>query len=130
MQSIPNAVSVAIFSGGEVLLIQRARPPYQGFWTLPGGRLEAGETPEAAALREIEEELGLTLEPLIPVSEAPAGGAFILAVFAARLKTGQPHPSDEIASWCWTRPDSVQVAPVTPGLVPILARALLLLGNP
>ncbi|MDQ0170725.1 NUDIX domain-containing protein [Paenibacillus tundrae] len=44
----------------EVLLIQKARGPYQGTWDLPGGRLEFGETPELALHREIEEETGLT----------------------------------------------------------------------
>ncbi len=123
MQSIPNAVSVAIFSGPEALLIQRARAPYQGYWTLPGGRMERTEVPEDTARREIREELGLDLGALLPVTISSGGGGFVLAVFAARLKAGRPKPSNEIADWQWTHPDSLVVAPVTPGLARILLQA-------
>lgn len=43
----------------QVLLIQRSNPPYQGSWALPGGKLNAGETIEEAALRELAEETGI-----------------------------------------------------------------------
>ena len=57
----PNAASVAIVREGKVLLIKRAYAPYQHLWTLPGGRIEPGETIEQCAIREIAEELGLTI---------------------------------------------------------------------
>src|SRR5689334_11825671 len=65
-------VDVAIFrqmsSGLEVLLIQRGKPPYQGQWALPGGKLDAQDpTLEYAACREVREEVGLTLESLSQV---------------------------------------------------------------
>ena len=55
------AASVAIVGREEILLIQRNRAPSEGLWTLPGGRLEAGETTEQCALREVREEMGLTV---------------------------------------------------------------------
>jgi 8-oxo-dGTP diphosphatase len=51
-------------AGPHVLLIQRARAPYQGAWALPGGFVELDETLEQAALRELEEETGIRLSQL------------------------------------------------------------------
>jgi 8-oxo-dGTP diphosphatase len=58
-----GAVSAAIFRGGEVLLIERGKSgPLQGFWSLPGGRIEPGEPVREAALREVLEETGIVAE--------------------------------------------------------------------
>ena len=48
----------------EVLLVRRANPPLQGEWSLPGGMVELGERLEAAIVREVQEETGLTVRPL------------------------------------------------------------------
>jgi len=55
---------VAILRGRSLLLLQRARPPEAGCWSLPGGKVDLWESTEAAARREIAEELGVTLGPL------------------------------------------------------------------
>ena len=55
---------VAIQRDGELLLIRRGRDPEAGCWSLPGGKVDAGETTETTARREIAEELGLILGPL------------------------------------------------------------------
>ncbi|TJW46991.1 MAG: NUDIX domain-containing protein, partial [Mesorhizobium sp.] len=67
-QTIP-AVSVAIIRGETVLLVKRARPPSQGFYAFPGGKVEAGETLEQAARRELLEETGLRAHSYRPLRE-------------------------------------------------------------
>jgi 8-oxo-dGTP diphosphatase len=63
------AVGVLLLHEGKVLLVQRAKPPQVGRWTIPGGKVELGESLEAAVLRELEEETGLacTLGPLVEI---------------------------------------------------------------
>lgn len=67
MIALPNAASVALIDRDKVLLIQRARAPYSGLWSLPGGRLEAGEDAETCAVREVAEEVGLRCFALRPI---------------------------------------------------------------
>ncbi|MEQ1901581.1 MAG: NUDIX domain-containing protein [Devosia sp.] len=104
---IPKAASVALIRRNDVLLIQRRREPAMGLWTLPGGRLEPGETAEQAAIREIKEELGLDAFALRPVRTLLLGKnrGFPLAVFATEGFEGEIVPDpDEIMDWRWVRP--------------------------
>jgi 8-oxo-dGTP diphosphatase len=98
-QPVP-AVGVICFRGREVLLIRRGRPPLEGQWSLPGGRLEFGERLEAAALRELREETGVEAEVLGLV--AVVDGLFpqahyVLIDYAARWLSGEPVAGDDAA---------------------------------
>ena len=57
---VPAACCFLTNDQGELLLVQRSIEPRKGMWTLPGGFVETGETTEAAAVRELSEETGLT----------------------------------------------------------------------
>lgn len=82
------ATAAVVVQGGEVLLVRRARAPYAGAWGLPAGFVEADETPDAAAAREVAEETGLTVAvgPLLGVYPYTddARGAGLLFTYLAR----------------------------------------------
>jgi ADP-ribose pyrophosphatase YjhB (NUDIX family) len=123
------AASVAIVRDANVLLIQRNQPPSEGLWTLPGGRLEPGETAEQCAVRELNEELGLDVFALRPVTLLRHGG-FSLQVFATQACEGEiaPDPA-EIRAWRWVRPEQLGGLATTPGLADVLATACRMFGR-
>ena len=94
------AVGVVCLRGEEVLLIRRGRPPKQGEWSLPGGRIEAGERAIDAALRELHEETGVEAEitGLVDVVDGlfpEAGRHYVLIDYAARWRSGEPVAGDD-----------------------------------
>lgn len=102
---VPAAVA-ALVRGGRILLGRRAGPPYAGTWDLPGGFLEAGETPEAALRRELREELGIRVGRLrllgFYTDWYGAGGIPLLAVvYRATPPRGTIRPSDDVAEARW-----------------------------
>jgi ADP-ribose pyrophosphatase YjhB (NUDIX family) len=117
------AASVALVREHDLLLIQRNRPPSEGLWTLPGGRLEPGETPEQCALREAKEELGLDLfglRKLIVLTHGP----YRLQTFATQTWDGDIRPDPaEIRDWRWVRPSALGALPTTPGLRDVVEAA-------
>lgn len=125
----PNAASVAIIREEKVLLIKRAFAPYQHLWTLPGGRMEPGETIEQCAIREVQEELSLTVRNVRPVMEQMLGrdGTFRLAVFATRDFSGALRASDEVADHKWVDPSALVAFRTTSRLDDVLARAFAVL---
>jgi 8-oxo-dGTP diphosphatase len=124
MESPANAVSVALIRDGDVLLIQRAFEPFAGLWTLPGGRREAGESAQEAAIREVREEVGLVVAGLRPVTTLSIGREWRLAVFASASFTGEVAPSAEVATWQWVSPEGAARLPTTPELGEVLVLAL------
>lgn len=113
-------VSVAVFRGGEVLLVRRARPPYAGLWSLPGGKIEPGETPEAAMRRELAEETGISAEFYgvtgtwrVAPPDMP-GTTFVLTLFAGRHLAGESRAGGDAAEARWVGCDALAALPLTP----------------
>lgn len=104
-------VGAALLDGGRLLAARRSAPPeLAGRWELPGGKVERGETPEAALVRELREELGITAEPVARVpGEWPLRAPYVLQVWTARLLPGSGEPKvlqdhDELR---WLNPDQL-----------------------
>src|SRR5215216_3079552 len=126
------AVSAAIIRDGQVLLVQRARSPALGLFTLPGGVVECGETLEQAITREVQEETTLTIKPLglaghREVIACDAANRverhFVILSFAARWLAGEPQLNEELAAACWVRPEDIDRMETTAGLSEIVAAA-------
>jgi 8-oxo-dGTP diphosphatase len=128
------AASASIFRDGRVLLVRRARAPAKGVYSLPGGRVEFGETLAMAVAREVMEETGLTID-IVALSGfremlpgAAAGGHYLIMSFAARWLAGEPVLNDELDDFLWLAPDDLGNRPMTDGLPQIVAGAARLLG--
>ena len=123
-----------IDSRGRALLQQRA--PHRsmpGLWEFPGGKVEPGETPEQALVREIEEELGVGLAPeaLIPLSfasEALGGGHLVLLLYGAREWRGEPQALDASAIK-WATVDDMRALPMPPADAPLVDALEAFLGT-
>jgi len=125
-------VSAILFDEQErVLLIQRGQPPAQGFWHVPGGKLEAGESLTEGVRREVKEETGLdvTIGPIMAVVERRQEGFhYIIIDFLAYLNDPSQtaiSPDDDASAAAWVAEDELDQYPIAEGLLPILARARL-----
>ncbi|MEP9352365.1 NUDIX hydrolase [Xanthobacter sp. KR7-65] len=132
------AASAAVFRGPLVLLARRAANPGAGLWSLPGGRVEPGETVAQAAAREVMEEVGVEAEIvglaaardiIVRDREGELRAHFVVLAHAARWRAGEPMPGEEAAEVGWFRPVEVAGLTTTEGLAEVVEKAALLLGE-
>ncbi|MET0905615.1 MAG: NUDIX domain-containing protein [Bradyrhizobiaceae bacterium] len=123
------ATSAAIFRDGKVLLVRRARSPGKGLYSLPGGRVEFGESLAEALAREVMEETSLVID-IVGLSgfrevlpKDGVGGHYLIMPFAARWVEGEPELNDEHDDFKWVDPADLGQYSTTDGLAAILAMA-------
>jgi ADP-ribose pyrophosphatase YjhB (NUDIX family) len=123
------AVSAAIFRDDKILLVRRARSPARGFYSLPGGRVEFGESLHTALHREVDEETALKIEivglagwrEVLP--GASGGGHYVIMSFAARWISGEPALNEELDDFRWLAPDALGDLNLTAGLLEVIRSA-------
>lgn len=113
---------------GRLLLIQRSRAPYAGMWSIPGGKLNRGETLEQALAREMREETGLDIEVTryagLLESIFPDGrdDHYVILDYFVEVLGGELKAADDAADARWFELDMVRTLTTTPMLVESLER--------
>jgi mutator protein MutT len=115
-QSVRGAGAVIRDGEGRVLLILRDQEPAMGRWSLPGGRLEEGETSAQAVVREVLEETGLVVEAgeLLATIDL---GRFLVDDYAVTVVGGELRAGDDAADVRWCTPEEMAELPLTDGLI-------------
>ena len=110
-----EVVAAAIVRNGLLLLAQRTHPPELfGKWELPGGKVEAGESPADALARELSEELGITVRAGERIGvDVELAGQMVLRAYRARLVAGTPV-AVEHSDVCWVGPDDLDHIDLVP----------------
>lgn len=125
-------VGAVVVSAGQLLLIQRGRPPEAGSWSLPGGRVETGETDAEALSREVLEETGLdvTVGALVGTvcRPAPDGGTYLIRDYVCAHRGGTLRAGDDARAARWVPLADVASEPLVSGLAQTL-RAWGVLGR-
>ncbi|WNV04508.1 NUDIX domain-containing protein [Candidatus Methylospira mobilis] len=122
-------VSGIVFnSSGKVLLIQRSKPPADGQWHPPGGKLEPGESLIEGCRREVFEETGLTVTPrsiAAVVERRMEGFHYVIIDFFADCMDDpeQARAGDDAAALAWVAPDEYGDYSLPVGLLPVLKTA-------
>ena len=129
-------VAAALIDGEGRVLLQKRPPGKQmaDLWEFPGGKIEPGEAPEAALVRELAEELGIVVDAAHPVpltfASAPLGSRhLILLLFAIREWEGEPRAL-EASALAWVRPTAMHAMAMPPADVPLVAMLERWLADP
>ncbi|MEP6827397.1 MAG: NUDIX hydrolase, partial [Aestuariivirga sp.] len=129
-QSPILAASTCVFRGPEVLLVKRGQAFGRGLWSLPGGKVEFGETAEAAALRELMEETGVTVSivGMVGQYEIVAGQIhYTITCFAAQHVSGEPCAASDAADARFIPLEAFGELPLAPNTREAIAAARALL---
>jgi len=121
---IPCVGAIVTDERGRLLMIQRGHDPGAGLWSIPGGRIEPGETDERALVRELLEETNLQVEVGKIVGsvqrELPGGAIIDIRDYAATVIGGTLRPGDDAADARWVTAAELARLEVTEGLIEAL----------
>ena len=131
LSALRFGASIAVFKDGAVLLVKRGRGPHGGVWSLPGGKIEGKETPQAAALRELKEETGIEAEiagtlgdiQIDAVGVPGEATSYRLTVFYGRYVAGVATPASDAAAVEWVVLPLLGARCLTEGTQALIGRA-------
>lgn len=125
-------IGALIFQGKRILLAQRGKQPLMGWWSLPGGVLETGESLVDGIRREVREETGLEVKPLeiatvferiIPDSQGRAEYHYVLIDYICRVTGGEAQPASDVSALAWVTEDELTGYQLTEGTLPVIREA-------
>jgi mutator protein MutT len=124
-------IGALIFDRGKILLVERGKEPLKGYWSLPGGVLETGETLEQGIIREVREETGLEVEPLqmleiferiIRDSHGAPEYHYVLIDYICRITGGSLRAADDASRVAWVPRRLLSTYQITTGTLPVIER--------
>jgi 8-oxo-dGTP diphosphatase len=125
-------VGAIILKRDRVLLVERARSPLQGYWSLPGGVLETGERLEEGVCREVLEETGLMVKPrrVVEIFERIMRDAtgrveyhYVLVDYLCRVTGGVLRAQDDVSRAEWVPRTGLSRYKITEGTLPVIEKA-------
>jgi len=125
-------VGALIFEASKLLIVERAKEPLKGYWSLPGGIVEAGEKLEDAIRREVREETGLDVEPtsifeiferIMPDSNGRPEYHYVLIDYLCRVVAGTPQPASDVSNVAWAAAQDLTHFRLTEGTLAVVQRA-------
>ncbi len=125
-------VGALIFDGGRLLIVQRASDPFKGYWSLPGGILETGETLDQGVRREVREETGLEVEPLsvfeiferiIRDAEGKAEFHYVVVDYLCKAIGGNLASGSDVSAVAWVLEQNLGDYHLTEGTLSVIERA-------
>lgn len=125
-------VGALIFDADKVLLVERAKEPLQGFWSIPGGIVETGEKLEEAIRREVREETGLEVDALsifevfervIPDAEGKPEYHYVLIDYLCRVTGGLLKAASDVSGTAWVAKGDLREYRITEGTLAVVERA-------
>jgi len=125
-------VGAILLRSDRILMAQRGKEPLKGWWSLPGGAVEAGESLADAVRREMMEETGLAIRPLrvfeiferiMRDAEGRPEYHYVLIDYICRVTGGSLRPGDDVCAVEWVRRRDLASLPITEGTLGVIERA-------
>jgi 8-oxo-dGTP diphosphatase len=125
-------VGAILLDRDRILMAQRGKEPLKGWWSLPGGALETGESLQDAIRREVREETGLEVEPLgvfeiferiLRDSQGILEYHYVLIDYVCRVTGGELRPGDDVCRVEWVRRRELGALEITEGTLGVIEKA-------
>jgi ADP-ribose pyrophosphatase YjhB (NUDIX family) len=125
-------VGALVFHRGRILLVERAREPLKGYWSIPGGVVEVGELLEDAVRREVLEETGLDVNPLsvfeiferiIRDADGRTEYHYVLIDYLCRVVRGTACAADDVCRLAWVKRNDISSYQLTEGTSAVIEKA-------